>query len=113
MITILHTLTFFLLFQQPPVHSVTISWNDTANPVGTTYRVYRSPGPCQPESGLVWTRIADALPDKSYADTPIAPTLYCYAVSAVFNNQESVMSNFAPANVPDVFAPTSVLVTIQ
>lgn len=109
---ILSFAVFAALLQNPPIHSVKLAWDDASNPAGTTYRVYRSPGPCQPEAGLVWTQVADAVADKTYNDAPIAPALYCYAVTAVLNNQESVMSNFAPANVPDVFAPTSTRATI-
>lgn len=84
-------------------HSVTLNWQDTLNPTGTTYNVYRAVGLC---SGTpTFAKIASALTVLTYIDTTVTPGPYCFAVTATSGGAESAQSNSAIANVPS-FAPT-------
>jgi hypothetical protein len=91
--------------------TVTLSWTDTVNPVGTTYSVYRASGPC---SGTpTFTKInVSPITAKTYQDTGLTPGQYCYAATATFNAEESVQSAAAGARVTP-FAPSGVSVTVQ
>ena len=91
-------------------HSATLSWQDTQNPSGTTYSVYRATGLC---SGTpTFSKIASALTAKTYQDTTVQPGNYCYEVTATFNGMESAPSNTALAPVPS-FPPSALSVTVQ
>lgn len=91
-------------------HSVSLAWQDTANPTGTTYNVYRATGLC---SGTpTFNKIASAVTVKTYTDTTITPGNWCYQVTAVFQGSESVPSNSVNPNVP-AFAPQSLTYTVQ
>jgi hypothetical protein len=69
----------------------TLTWQDAVNPVGTKYNVYRQLGVCSPSP--VFTQIASGLAAQSYVDGTITQNQnYCYAVSAVFNSTESMIS---------------------
>lgn len=96
--------------QAQTTHKVTLTWQDTLNPAGTTYSVYRATGLC---SGTpVFSKIASALTTKTYEDTTVQPGNYCYAVTASLNGMESAQSNTALAPVP-TFAPSALSVTVQ
>ena len=91
-------------------HSATLTWQDTLNPAGTTYNVYRATGLC---SGTpTFAKIATGLTVKTYLDSTVTPGNYCYQVTATFNAIESAPSNSAPAAVPS-FAPSALGVTVQ
>lgn len=91
-------------------HSATLTWTDTANPVGTTYSVYRATGLC---SGTpTFSKLATAVASKTYLDSTVSPGNYCYQVTATFSGVESAPSNSAAAAVPS-FAPTTLAVTVQ
>lgn len=109
LLTTLLLLTQALLSAQT-THSVTLTWVDSLNPVGTTYTVYRATGLC---SGTpTFSKIASALVAKTYQDTTVTPGNYCYAVTATANGMESAQSNTALAPVPS-FAPTGLSLTVQ
>lgn len=98
------------LAQAPQQHSVTLNWQDTANPTGTTYSVYRATGLC---SGTpTFNKVATGVATKSYQDTTVQPGNYCYQVTATANSVESAPSNTALAPVPS-FAPAQLTVTVQ
>jgi fibronectin type 3 domain-containing protein len=91
-------------------HSVSLTWQDTLNPSGTTYSVYRATGLC---SGTpTFSKIATALTVKTYQDTTVQPGNYCYQVTATANAVESAPSNTALAPVPS-FAPAQLSITVQ
>lgn len=99
-----------LLLPAQTTHKVTLTWQDTLNPAGTTYSVYRATGLC---SGTpTFSKIASALTAKTYDDTTVQPGPYCFMVTATFNGMESAPSNSAPAQVPS-FAPTALSVQVQ
>jgi hypothetical protein len=92
-------------------HSVTLNWNAPSDATaGTTYSVYRAPGPCT--GTPVMAKIVSAIVPRTYVDTTVAPGPYCYAVTAVAGGAESVYSNLAPAVVPS-FAPSSLTIIVQ
>lgn len=98
------------LFAQNNQHKVTLTWQDTLNPAGTTYSVYRSTGLC---SGTpTFSKLAASVTVKTYDDTTVQPGNYCYVVTASLNGMESPQSNTALAPVPS-FAPTQLSVTVQ
>lgn len=92
------------------VHSVTLNWEDTLNPSGTTYSVYRATGLC---SGTpAFNKLASAVAVKTYVDLTVNPGNYCYYVTASYNGVESGPSNSALAPVPS-WAPTKLSVTVK
>ena len=98
------------LAQTPPTHSATLTWQDTANPAGTTYSVYRATGLC---SGTpTFAKIASAVATKTFVDSTVLPGNYCFSVTATNNGMESAQSNTAPAAVPS-FAPQALSVQVQ
>lgn len=63
--TLLLSLVILALQAQAP-HSVTLTWDDTLNPPGTTYNIYRAVGLC---SGTpAFSRIATAVSTKTCLD---------------------------------------------
>jgi uncharacterized membrane protein len=91
-------------------HKVTLVWQDTLNPAGTTYSVYRATGLC---SGTpAWAKLAAAVTLKTYEDSTVTPGNYCYQVTATANGMESAPSNTSLAPVPS-FPPTSLQITVQ
>lgn len=91
-------------------HSVTLTWQDTQNPSGTTYNVKRATGLCT--GTPTFSTIATAVAPKTYVDNAVQTGNYCYVVTATFNGVESAPSNTAAAAVPS-FPPTSLQVTVQ
>lgn len=77
--------------------TVTLTWDDTRNPSGTTYSVKRATGLCT--GTPTFNTIATGLAVKTYDDTPISPGNYCYVVTATSSGLESAASNSAPALV--------------
>ena len=98
------------LAQSPTNHSVTLTWQDPSNPAGTTYSVYRATGLCS--GNPAFSKIANAIPAKTYEDTTVQPGNYCYQVTATLNSVESGPSNTALAPVPS-WAPTQLSVTVK
>lgn len=91
-------------------HSVSLAWQDTANPTGTTYNVYRATGLC---SGTpTFSKLATAVTVKTYTDSTVTTGNYCYQVTAVFQGSESVPSNSVNPNVP-AFPPTGLTFTVN
>jgi len=91
-------------------HTVTLTWADTLNPVGTTYTVYRASGACSLTPTYV--SIASAVAVKTYVDNGINPGKYCYTVTAVYNAEESVYADPALAQVKP-FKPSGLTVVVQ
>lgn len=97
------------LFAQT-THSVVLNWNDTANPAGTTYNVYRATGLCS--GSPAFSKIATAVAAKTYTDGTPTPGNYCYQVTATLNGAESAPSNTAnPTVLP--FAPQQLSFTVN
>ena len=101
-------------------HYVTLSWNDTVNPTGTTYTIYQyngaTGGACPATAPIVgpppapWASIKTGNTTVSYDVNPIRVGTYCWVVTAVLNGSESVPSNMAASTVPPQ-TPTSVTVS--
>lgn len=51
------------LSAQTQTHSATLTWQDTANPAGTTYSVYRSTGLCSgtPMFSMLWMAVCGVI----------------------------------------------------
>jgi hypothetical protein len=95
---------------QAQTHSATLTWQDTQNPAGATYSVYRATGLC---SGTpAFSKIASAIPAKTYKDETVQPGPYCYQVTATAGGVESAPSNSALGQVPS-FAPAQLAVQVQ
>lgn len=91
-------LAFLLLASAAFAKDVSLTWTDTANPVGTTYSVKRSPGIC---SGTpVFATIMTGVAVKTFVDANVPVGNYCYVVTATFSGIESAASNSAGATVP-------------
>lgn len=105
---------FFILaslsYAQTDTHAATLTWQDSRNPTGTTYNVYRADGLCSGTPS--WSKIASAVTAKTYEDTTVQPGNYCYTVTAVLNGMESAQSNWALAPVPS-FPPQQLGVTVK
>lgn len=91
-------------------HQVSLSWNDTSNPSGTTYTVYRSAGPCS--TTPTWTKVASGVATLTYPDKTVTAGVYCYEVTANAGGLESSPSNTAPATVLP-FPPVQLQVTVN
>jgi len=96
--------------QAADTHSVTLNWEDTLNPAGTTYSVYRVTGLC---SGTpAFSKLANAVTAKTYIDLTVTPGNYCYQVTATSGGIESAPSNTALAPVPS-WAPIKLSVIVR
>jgi hypothetical protein len=91
-------------------HTVTLNWNDTLNPAGTTYTVYRSTGLCS--GSPAFSKLATGVAEKTYIDATVIPGNYCYYVTATANGIESAPSNSSLGPVPS-FAPQMLSVNVQ
>src|SRR4029077_7807370 len=88
-LVVLLLLSTWLLAQA--THTVTLTWVDASNPVGTTYNVKRATGTC---SGTpAFSTIASAVAVKTYTDSTVGVGNWCYIVTAVFSGIESQPSN--------------------
>lgn len=94
---------------QTLTHSVTLTWTDTNNPVGTTYNVKRAIGLCT--GTPTFATLATAITTKTYTDSTVTPGNYCYTVTATFSGAESVNSNLVNPSVPSF--PVTVTYTVQ
>ena len=96
-------LTFCFLVTGQSAHaatarSVILTWKDPANPQGTTYNVYRAPGPCT--GTPLFAKIASAVALLTYTDQTTSADFYCYTVTAVDTyGSESVYSNTWQASI--------------
>lgn len=109
-LTVLLVLFAGLAFSQATQRKVTLTWEDTKNPSGTTYTLYRSEGVCG-QASPSWTMLASNLSVKTYDDTTASIGRYCYEAAAVYNGIESDRSLPAEALVkPD--KPTNLKVIV-
>lgn len=88
-------LSVVALAQQPkkPV----ITWTDTVNPVGTTYKVKRAAGLCTGTPS--YSTVASGVAEKTYRDTTATIGAWCYTVTANFGGSESVDAIPAAATI--------------
>lgn len=110
---LLLTASCLILFSQPPPSStrqVVLTWDDTLNPAGTTYNIYRSPAPCG-LSSTVFTKLIPNITAKTYTDTA-TPGQYCYYATATTNALESDHSNTVDTSV-NPYPPSKLSVTVQ
>jgi fibronectin type 3 domain-containing protein len=100
---------FAFSLQAQTQHKVTIAWNDTVNPSGTTYNVYRATAACSTTPTL--TKLASGVTVMNYTDSTVTNgSTYCYAVTAVGPGGESGFSNEAPAVI--LAPPSAVTITV-
>jgi fibronectin type 3 domain-containing protein len=80
-------------------HYVTLNWQDSVNPSGTTYNVYRASGSCSDSPSF--SQIATGIAALTYSDTNVTVgSEYCYEVTAVDSSgDESADSNVAEADL--------------
>lgn len=110
LINLLFIAIFLVLQAYGQAHKVTLTWQDSKNPSGTTYSVYRAPGLCS--GSPVFAKIATGVAAKTFEDSTVQPGNYCYAVTATFNGVESAQSNTTQAPVP-AFPPEQLTNTVQ
>lgn len=108
--TLLLTLLLALPLPAQTVHSVKVTWTDTANPAGTTYNIYKASAACSSSPTLTKLNTAPVT-TQSYTDANVAPGTYCYAATAV-NTQgdESARSNQGPATIAP--PPNAITITV-
>jgi hypothetical protein len=95
-------------------HSATLTWTDNLNPSGTTYNIYRTLGACSATT-VFSSPIISGLLVKTFVDTTVTTGVYCYAVTAVFNMVQSMIStttgtDYVTGTIPSS-APTMVTLT--
>lgn len=78
-------------------HAVTLTWEDTLNPAGTVYAIYRGDGRCTQSPAMV--KIAQDISVRTYTQNGVAVGNYCYHATAILNAIESLPSNAALAEV--------------
>lgn len=88
---------FSALAWAQPTRTVELTWEDLANPAGTTYRIYRGEGRCTQSPPMVM--IAQDIAVKTFVQNGVAIGNYCYHVTANLNGIESLPSNTALAEV--------------
>lgn len=76
-------------------HRVNLSWQDTENPVGTTYNVYKAYGLCQ--ANYPFSIEATGVGTLTYSEIVTNTYNHCYYVTAVVNGVESAPSNTVSA----------------
>jgi len=88
------------LIARPPQHSVTLNWQDSINPAGTTYNVYKAAGACSSASLFAKLNAAPII-TKTFTDTKVSAGIaYCYAATSYVSPSESVKSPGITAIVP-------------
>lgn len=97
-----------LLAAQTPTRTVTLTWEDTRNPTGTTYNVYRASGACSVAPDFAKVNAAP-ITAKTYDQTGVVPGKYCYVVRAEYDGMESGDSNQATAQAK----PFEVIITVS
>jgi hypothetical protein len=99
-----------LPLQAQTVHTVKLTWNDTVNPTGTTYNVYRAAAACSTNPTLTKLNTSP-ITVMTYTDSTVTNgTTYCYAATAVGPGGESAFSNDAPAVI--VAPPNAITITV-
>jgi hypothetical protein len=88
--------------------TIVLTWTDPANPVTSSYSVYRGDGACSTDTAFA--RITSGLAVKTYQDIVAEPGLYCYRVTASYKGLESGPSNAVTATIP--LAPPAALSVI-
>lgn len=87
--------------------SVDLTWQDSKNPTGTVYNVYRASGSCT--GTPTFQTLVSSVTTKSYSDTTVKTgETWCYEVTAVNSGLESSPSNTAQATVGP-FPPSSLV----
>jgi len=90
-----------------PPHSVTLAWQDTQNPSGTTYNAYRAAGDCITTPPVFAKINLVPITSTNWTDQTVSDGRYCYQVTAVDTaGNESAPSNSAVAFVKP-FPPTT------
>jgi hypothetical protein len=76
--------TFSLAYKSTTAHQAVLTWQDTVNPAGTTWKVYRSPG-------AAWNPVLlSTVTVKNYTDTTVVSGQnYVYKITALNNGVES------------------------
>jgi hypothetical protein len=94
--------------------TVTLTWTDPINPVGTVYNVYKASGPCAPSAGTVpnGVKIATGITPKTFNDLNVALGTYCYQVTAGGSPNESDPTQANLVNLK-LFGVTGLSITIQ
>ena len=90
--------------------TVLMTWQDTENPAGTVYTIYRAAGACS--ATPAYSSIVSGVAAKAYTDTGVSPGKYCYTVTANYGGEESVYADPAVAQVRP-FKPTAFTVVVQ
>lgn len=101
---------FAVLAAAQTTHTVELSWEDTLNPVGTVYAVYRGDARCTQSPVMV--KIAQDIAVKVYTQNGVSVGNYCYHVTANLNALESLPSNQALAEVRP-WSPSKLNVTVK
>lgn len=81
---------------QSATRQVVLTWEDTLNPAGTTYSIYRANGQSATATGFV--RLVSGVTLKTYTDAA-NPGQYCYYATATLAGVESDPSINAEAKV--------------
>ena len=93
--------------------NVVLSWEDTRNPAGTTYSIWRANCGTTPSA---FTLVASSISTKEYTNAAVPAGTYCYGVMAVYGGRQSELSNIARVSVPSTnvtLAPTTVKTVIE
>ena len=90
--------------------TVLMTWQDTENPAGTVYTIYRANGSCSITPA--YSTIASNVAVRTYTDTGVSPGKYCYTVTANYGGEESVYADPAVAQVRP-FKATAFTVVVQ
>lgn len=93
--------------------NVVLTWEDTRNPAGTTYSIWRANCGTTPSA---FTLVASSITTKGYTNTAVPAGTYCYGVMAVYGGRQSDLSNIARVSVPGTnvtLAPTTVKTVIE
>lgn len=107
---IVYILSSIILQAQTVNHQATLTWQDAANPTGTTYNIYRVSAVCLPlGSNQVFTKIATSVTGLTFVDTTVTVGNYCYQITANLNGVESTPSISAGTAIP-LSAPTDLTV---
>jgi hypothetical protein len=90
-------------------HKVVITWNDTVNPSGTTYNIYKASTACTGTPTFV-KLTSTPITAMTYTDSGVPAGTYCYYATAVGPGGESAQSNTGTASV--VGAPNAITITV-
>lgn len=87
--------------------TVTLKWQDTVNPAGTQYNLYRKQGICTTDL-TGFTKIAGPIAAMTYDDLKVNQGSYCYYATSVLDTlPESAPSPTAGVIAVVLVSPTS------